>query len=107
MTKLRWDTMQETSLEAWKEIQPHLLSIAQRAYCFIWEQGDYGATCEEIELGLGLKHQTVSARCCDLTRKFADVTPLAIVPSGVLRLTTSNYAAIVYVAKERNATTSF
>lgn len=29
-------------------------------------QGINGATCDEIEVALGLKHQTASARCSDL-----------------------------------------
>jgi transposase len=32
---------------------------------YVRTQGDRGATCEEIEDGLGLSHQTVSARCTE------------------------------------------
>lgn len=54
-----------------------------------------GATCDEIEVALGLSHQTASARCSDLKNKFC-----LIVDSGERRKTRSGRNASVYVARK-------
>ena len=35
---------------------------------FVRSRGTSGATCEEIEAAMGLRHQTASARCAELKR---------------------------------------
>lgn len=93
--------MQDTSLAAWEEIQSALPSLAARAYRYIVCSRDHGATCEEVEKALHMKHQTASARMCDLTRRFKDDTPMQIVDSGERRATDSGRMAIVWKAVNR------
>lgn len=61
-------------------------------YCFISQCGWAGATCDEIEQALNMKHQTASARVNEL------MTGGHIVNSGRKRATSSGRAAIVWVA---------
>jgi hypothetical protein len=57
---------------------------------FIQAAGPRGATCDEVEVGTGLSHQTASARCTELMR--ADL----IRDSGARRRTRSGRTARVY-----------
>lgn len=54
------------SREAADFMKPHAQPIRERVFAYIEEQGKRGATCEEVCLGLGLKHQTGSARVNEL-----------------------------------------
>lgn len=60
-------------------------------FAVIAGRGDYGATCDEIEVVLELRHQTASARCTELTLS------KHIVDSGRRRLTRSRRRARVYI----------
>jgi len=51
------------SLAAYNSILPHASRLAQDVFRVI-SRG--GATCEECETALGMKHQTASARCREL-----------------------------------------
>lgn len=57
---------------------------------FIESRGSMGATCDEIEVALGLKHQTASARVYDLRNAER------ICNSGKTRATRSGCQATVY-----------
>lgn len=48
--------------------------IRQRVLDHIAALGPFGATCDEIEAAMGLKHQTASARVNELMAKGAIVT---------------------------------
>ena len=52
--------MSETSQLAYESILPHASRLAQDVFRVI-SRG--GATCEECETALGMKHQTASAMC--------------------------------------------
>ena len=52
-------------------------------------RGRGGATCYEIEIGIGLSHQTCSARCSELKRSGQ------LVPTGEKRRTASGSLAAV------------
>jgi transcription initiation factor IIE alpha subunit len=59
--KTRWSTQDE----AWKLIQPHLAGIGVRVFRCIEERPQ---TCDEVEISLGLTHQTCSATINKLMR---------------------------------------
>lgn len=82
----------DTSAEAERGKDPvarkgHELNIVAT----IRASGGYGKTCDELEVILGLPHQSVSARITDLQ------SAGAIVDSGQRRPTRSGRAARVYV----------
>jgi len=59
----------ETSEEAADRIKDHVGRLQREVLAWLERMGDLGATCDEIETDLGLSHQTVSARLCELERK--------------------------------------
>ena len=81
----------DTSIAAAESISE--VSSALRAQVFDWIRacGKDGATCDEIEVGLGLRHQTASARIRELVLKNRTVD------SAARRLTRSARLAIVWV----------
>jgi predicted ArsR family transcriptional regulator len=81
-------TTQTTSSAAAKSIKPAVGKIKRQVLRFIREQG--GATCDEVEQYLELRHQTASARINEL--KVAGL----IVATGDKRKTRSGRAAAVW-----------
>jgi hypothetical protein len=77
-----------TSKEAWAAIQPHLPEVDHDIFAFIVRTG--GSTSEEIEQGLGMRHQTVSAEISHMTDAGF------LVDGGGRRKTSSNRKAIVW-----------
>ena len=69
-------------------------SVRRRGFDFIASRGDYGATDDEIEIGLELSHQTASARRNLLVKDGA------VVNSDAKRPTRSGRPASVWVAVE-------
>lgn len=67
-------------------------ALRRRVVSFVRERGERGATVDEIEVALGLSHQTVSAR---VTEAKADGD---LVLSGERRPTRSGRGAAVLVA---------
>lgn len=61
MQRTRWSTQDE----AWKLIQPSLAGIGVRVFRSIQERPQ---TCDEVEITLGLTHQTCSASINKLMR---------------------------------------
>ena len=51
-----------------KRIAPLKEGLRRKVYVFISLFGPQGASCEDVERGLGLKHQTASARVSELRR---------------------------------------
>lgn len=43
--------------------------LRDQVFSFIQSCGSRGATCDEIEISLGLSHQTASARCSELKER--------------------------------------
>ena len=82
----------ETSQEAAESMKPHAPTIRHRVYFYILEQGGLGATDSQIEIALGLRHQTASPRRRELEQMGA------IQKSGQCRKTASGRRAGVYVA---------
>lgn len=79
------------SRAAWNSLDPKRLSnLRNRVLYFIAVNPD-GATCDEIESGLKLSHQTASARCTEL-KKCGKIIPIG------LRETRSGRKAAVYKA---------
>lgn len=68
------------------------LSDEAKVYAFILSQAENGATDSEIEVSLGLLHQTASARRNSLMKKSL------IRDSGKMRLTSSRRPAVVWIA---------
>ena len=55
-----------TSALAAQEMKPHAGKLRERVFEYVKSQGDAGATSDEIEVALGLIHQTASARAREL-----------------------------------------
>lgn len=82
----------DTSEEAAMAIEGDLAHLERVVYAEFLKSGAGGATCDEIERRLGMRHQTCSARVHALDRG------AAIVDSGERRKTRSGRRAAVYVA---------
>jgi hypothetical protein len=82
----------DTSRAAADSMAPHVAGLEVVVLNFVRVPGSYGATCDELEQGLHLAHQTASARLKGLQDKGL------IRDSGVRRKTRSGRAARVYVA---------
>lgn len=85
--------MRDTSIDAEKTIQKENLEAI--VLSFVQGRGLRGATCDEAEVHLGLRHQTSSARFTALNKR-GD-----IVDSGRRRPTRSGRKAIVWIKAER------
>lgn len=69
---------------------------------YILFRGDYGATCDEVEQAIGVKHQNVSARIWELKgNPLKAQRPAMIEDSGRRRKTRSGRSAEVLVAVHR------
>jgi hypothetical protein len=84
----------ETSEEAAHQAARFAKTQRERVQQFVSLQGEHGAIDDEIELGLGMRHQTASARRREL------VLLGALVPLGIKRRTRSGARAMVHVLPE-------
>ena len=82
-----------TSVEAFEAQGFKRTRDQRRIYDFIAAQGEYGATCDEICVELGMLVQTVSGRCNDLARAGL------IARDGVRRRTRTGASAYVWTVK--------
>ena len=85
-----------TSRAAGNSIQAVLNSLQAKVFHHVRNQGPHGATCDEVEVALSMKHQTASARICELKEK------RLLIDSETTRLTRSKRAAIVYVSPDND-----
>lgn len=90
-------TMRHTSIAAGHSMAPFKPSLRAQIFLFVLRKGSYGATLDEIELEMGLKMQTCTAR-----RKELEDRGL-LVASGKYRLTRSGRRANVWVVPEEKA----
>jgi len=74
-----------------------LLDMA-RIFNLIKSKGDYGCTCDEAELILGMSHQTCSARISEMADPQKGL-PMQLVQNGQRRRTRTNRTAGVYVTR--------
>jgi hypothetical protein len=80
----------DTSRQAASSIEPDARTLRGIVLAFVRGRSDNGATCDEVEIELGLRHQTASARIRELVQaKF-------LRDSGVRRLTRSGRGAAVW-----------
>lgn len=79
-----------TSKAAATSIEPTSGTLRAIVLAFIRGRGASGATCEEVEIALGMKHQTASARMRELAQA------KLIVENGKRRTTSSGRAAAVW-----------
>lgn len=84
----------QTSRAAAISIYDEALTIRRKIWDFIHDRGNSGATCDEVERHMGLRHQTASARIYELRKKGFLVT------DGRKRLTSSGRFADVHCARE-------
>jgi hypothetical protein len=84
---------QSTSISAAAEIAPHAAKLRLAVYQQIICCGQFGATDDEIEVALKLRHQTVSARRREL------VLLSQVTDSGRRRKTRSGRSAIVWFTR--------
>jgi hypothetical protein len=82
----------ETSREAAVSMVRPATRLRLEVLKFIENEGERGATADEVQLGLGLTHQTGSARVSELAHGGQ------IVDSGLRRATRSGRSAVVYRA---------
>lgn len=92
-TNRRFHGGNTNSQAAHKSIVQHKSQLAQTIYACILDQGILGATCDEIEVLTGLKHQSVSSIMV-LLKANDEIRP------GVDRPTRSGRNATAWVAKE-------
>ncbi len=86
----------EESEQAFAQAVTHKETDYRRILAYVAEQGQQGATVEQVAVALGLRYTTASARCAEL--KHGERPRL--VKNGQRRATTSGSAAAVLVAKE-------
>lgn len=84
---------QETSLDAATSMKPIVDTLQDRVLAYIVNQGAAGATDDEIEQALQLRHQTASAR----RRELVLMRPPRILHDGTRRRTRSGRAAKVWI----------
>lgn len=82
---------EQTRREAHQASAHFTPSLAQQVRHFILGRGEHGATCDEVEASMELRHQTASARIHELMKAGS------IVDSGTVRKTRSNRNAVVWV----------
>lgn len=94
----------DTSREAAYSMASSFSRVAEDVRRYIASRGPSGATADEIEQALELRHQTASARVWELAGKNRkDMRPAAIVESGERRMTRSGRPAAVWVCVEHAA----
>jgi hypothetical protein len=84
----------DTSRQAAADIAPRLSALHQDILAHIQRSADHGATCDELEHTLALRHQTCGPRLRELALSGA------IVDTGMRRRTRSGRKAIVWLARE-------
>ena len=85
----------DTSLDAAMSVASKTETVRQRVLSFIKERGTTGATCDEVEIELGMPHQTASARLWELRKM-----DLATDDMKGVRLTRTGRRARVWMAYE-------
>ncbi len=86
----------DTSIEAADSFSDSTLSrLRAQIFALIDVRGERGATCDEIEVALNLRHQTASARVREL------VLGGLIFDCGQRRLTRSDRSARVYLSNSK------
>lgn len=83
----------DTSKAAAESVAAHAPILREQVLAQIAKRGAVGATCDEIEVSLNGRHQTISARVRELAKDGL------IVDSGKRRPTRSGRTASVYVVK--------
>jgi predicted transcriptional regulator len=84
-----------TSKEAAGRIRPHAKAMRTEILDYIARRGGRGATTDEVEDRLGMKHQTASARVRKLAKEGL------IRDSRRVRPTRSNRNAVVWITKSQ------
>lgn len=83
------------SAEAYASIEEAKPTVRRKVAAFVRQRGPAGATADEVERGLRLSHQTVSARFTELKRLGT------LAPTGERRPTRHGRSAAVLVATDR------
>jgi len=84
----------DTSFNAAASVEELTGRLRRQVYSAIDKYGDRGLTCDEVEVALGLRHQTASARINELSNR------AFIIDSGRRRKTRSGRDAVVWVVKQ-------
>jgi hypothetical protein len=84
----------DTSRQAAAAIAPRLSALQETILSHVQWSGETGATCEELEENLKLRHQTCGPRLRELA------TAGRVVDTGIRRRTRSGRKAIVWLARE-------
>ena len=94
----------ETSKAAAKAIKPSANAIARKVLSYV-AASPQGATCDEVEAVLDLKHQTCSARFTDLSKCEPPYLIKCQQPDGsyLKRKTRSGTSAFVWIANQEVA----
>ena len=90
-----------TSKIAYDSMQPTLSTRKSRILGFLRTRSKtYGATCEEIEIALSMKHQTASAAMTDMKDDESIVPVLTEDNRAHTRRTSTGRPAVVWTARE-------
>ena len=93
-----------TSRDAAESIKPQVNRLCSEVLHYI-DASPFGATCDEVECGLGMPHQTCSARFRDLAASEPPSIIKATMPDGstIKRKTRSGRSAFVWIANQEAA----
>ena len=89
----------ETSRQAAISIQEDTNYLRKRVLHYIDRNLGYGATCDEVEIESGIRHQTCSARFRELAQRGQIIPKLDASGNPVTRKTRSGRAAQVWIVK--------
>lgn len=84
----------DTSQAAAVSMRQPAQAIRAAVLAYIRGQGEQGATCDQVEVALDLRHQTCSPRILELSHD-GDV-----IDTGRRRVTRSRRTAVVWIARE-------
>lgn len=90
MSRLLFAKGSDTSEDAAVSVQKDGGRLRNQVLCCVTECGHVGATCDEVEEKLSMRHQTASARIYELRERGL------LCDSGVRRLTRSGRRAVVW-----------
>ncbi len=94
-----------TSIAAAQDAAPNAQQDRGRIYEFIRQRGIYGATCDEVEVALGLKHQTASARLAEMRGVVGKQTVCLVATDMIRRTRTGSKADVIVIIDLRDRIT--
>lgn len=85
----------KNSEDANQFVSPGKVAMQEQIYRYITGRGKMGATCQEVERDLKMKHQTASARCSEMQKPNAKYR---LYKNGIKRALPGSQKASAYVS---------